>query len=120
MPFLESLLSFEAELRHQERRQAAAIQKEQARIKAALLAERAKKKAAEQAEKTHRRWKREAKAREKNRNQDMAAVCGINYYPMNSGWTHCHTCQQPLVFRPFHLSSLNPQTCLGRNRKASA
>ena len=50
----------------------------------------------EEMEKMVRRSLRDAARRRKN--APCHAQCGINWYPMNSGWTHCHKCGQALIY----------------------
>jgi hypothetical protein len=62
----------------------------------------------EESEKLSRRLAREAAYRRKH--PPGCAQCGINWYPAGSGWTHCHTCGQPLIYTTDR--DAKPQVCL--------
>lgn len=81
-----------------------------ATAKAALQAARAAHLAKEESEKLSRRLARQAAYRRKH--PPGCAQCGINWYPAGSGWTHCHTCGQPLIYTTD--PDAKPQVCLGR------
>ena len=51
-------------------------------------------------EKSIRRSLRDAARRRKN--VPDFAQCGINCYPMNNDWTHCHKCGQALLYTTDH------------------
>lgn len=66
----------------------------------------------EESEKLSRRLAREAAYRAKH--PPGHAQCGINWYPAGSGWTHCHTCGQALIYTTDR--DAKPQVCAGRRR----
>lgn len=64
----------------------------------------------EESEKLSRRLAREAAYRRKH--PPGYAQCGINWYPAGSGWTHCHTCGQLLIYTTDR--DAKPQVCRRR------
>lgn len=75
-------------------------------------AERDARKAKEEMEKSSRRRAREEAYRRKN--PPGHAQCGINWYPMGSGWTNCHACGQALIYTTD--KNAKPQECKGKWR----
>ncbi len=88
----QTFLFFEQQTRDAE--QAAIDAKHAAKEAAAKAKADAKRK--EESEKLSRRLAREAAYRRKH--PPGFAQCGINWYPAGSGWTHCHTCGQALIY----------------------
>ncbi len=95
----QSLLSFEQ-----------AIVDAAAAAKAAAAQAKAEAKRKEESEKLSRRLAREAAYRAKH--PPGHAQCGINWYPADSGWTHCHKCGQALIYTTD--PNAKPQVCAGR------
>ncbi len=107
---MQTLLSFEQATvdAEQDAKDAALARRSEA--KAAAKAQRDERKRKEESEKLSRRLAREAAYRRKH--PPGHAQCGINWYPAGSGWTHCHTCGQALIYTTDR--DAKPQVCAGK------
>ncbi len=107
---MQTLLSFEQATVDAEEALARATRDAQIQAKLAAKAQREERKLQEEREKLHRRLNREEAYR--RRHPPGHAQCGINWYPAGSGWTHCHTCGQTLIYTTDRNAP--PQVCAGR------
>ncbi len=105
----QTFLFFEQQTRDAEQAAQDAALAARIAAKAAAKAEREERKRKEESEKLSRRLTREAAYRRKH--PPGHAQCGINWYPAGSGWTHCHTCGQALIYTTDR--NAKPQECKG-------
>ncbi len=106
----QTFLFFEQQTRDAEQAAKDAALARRSEAKAAAKAQREERKRKEQSEKLSRRLAREAAYRAKH--PPGHAQCGINWYPAGSGWTHCHTCGQALIYTTDR--DAKPQVCAGK------
>lgn len=117
-PFAPTFFAFEqvrrdekaSKIREMEAAKAAQTRELEA-ARAKVTAARIARKKIEADAKCSRRNKRQMIARDNAKLQERSAQCGTNFYAGGCGWSKCHTCGQPLVYRSFNESQQNPQRC---------